>query len=350
MRNMNITKRIGIHLILMLLIVWTAACGNGKEQAGQVQGDSASSTATTFDGSRQQTEGADRKTGNEKAESPEKKRSYTHGFGTIEVPAASKRIVGIYLDDFLLALGVKPLTQTMYGKRALPYLQDRIGDLPAISPGGINLELILEENPDLILLAYPTYAQEGRYELFSKIAPTYVFTGDDRWRQTLRTVADVIGKPEQAESWLNDYERKVAAARDSLKRAIGEETVMFIRFTRAERIQIYGGPSNFSADVLYQDLGLKPSELVKKLAWGEENSAPVISAEIISQFDADHIFITYDTPTNEDAQEFKNHPLWKNIPAVKKGNLHEVEMFHWMNDGPIANSIKVDDVLKALLK
>ncbi|MDF2725254.1 MAG: ferrichrome transporter substrate-binding protein, partial [Paenibacillus sp.] len=295
---------------------------------------------------------ASRQTGGkaEQAQAPEAKRSFKHPFGTTEVPASPKRIVGIYLDDFLLTLGVKPVTQTMYGKRSLPYLQDKIGDLPPISTGSINLELIVQQSPDLILLAYPAYAQDGKYDQFAKIAPTYVFTGEEGWRNTLRIVADVIGKPKEAETWLNEYERKIAAARESLNKKMGDETVMFIRFTRAERIQIYGGPSNFAADVIYQDLGLKPSELVKKLAWSNDNSAPLISAEIISQFDADHIFITYDNPDNEDALEFKNHPLWKNIPAVKKGNLHTVEMFHWMNDGPLATSKKVDDVLKALLK
>jgi ABC-type Fe3+-hydroxamate transport system, periplasmic component len=238
----------------------------------------------------------------------------------------------------------------MYGTRLLPYLQDQIGDLPAISTSSINLELILQEKPELILLAYPAYAQEGRYEQFAKIAPTYVFSGEDGWKDTLKKVADVIGRPEQAEAWLNEYEDKTAKARESLKQAIGDETVMFIRFTRAERIQIYGGPSNFSADVLYGDLGLQPSKLIKEFAWGEDNSAPLISAEMIPDFDADHIFITYDKPGEDDAKEFQNHPLWKNVPAVQKGNLHEVEMFHWMNDGPIANSTKVDDVLKALLK
>lgn len=363
LRKKKIDTRIGIHLVLLLLLVWATACGSGSEQAGQngrteagrqteqgSQSVQSSGSSTASGASAQQTKGTDGASGSEKTGSPGQPRSYKHDFGTIEVPASPERIVGIYLDDFLLALGVKPRTQTMYGKRNLPYLQDRIGDLPAINPSGINLELILEEKPDLILLAYPVYAEEGKYELFSKIAPTYVFTGEEGWRQTLRTMGDVIGKPKQAENWLNEYDRKVAAARESLKKAIGDETVMFIRFTRAERIQIYGGPSNFAADVLYQDLGLKPSELVKKVAWGEDNSAPLISAELIAQFDADHIFITYDNPANEDAKAFKNHPLWKNIPAVKKGNLHEVEMFHWMNEGPIANSTKVDDVLKALLK
>lgn len=334
------SKRIGVHLVLMLFMVWASACGNGNgQQAAGVQSEAAPPAAT--ESSVQQTK---------EGTAPASSRSYTHEFGKIEVPAAPERIVGVYLDDFLLALGVKPLTQTMYGKRNLPYLQDRVGDLPAINPGSINLELILEEKPDLIMLAYPVYAQEGKYDLFSKIAPTYVMTGEQTWRDALRTIGDVIGRPKQAEAWLNDYNKKIATAREALKKAVGDETVMFIRFTRAERIQIYGGPSNFAADVLYQDLALTPSALVKQVAWGEDNSAPLISAEMIAQFDADHIFITYDNTANEDAKEFKNHPLWKNVPAVQKGNLHEVDMFHWMNGGPIANSIKVDDVLKAMVK
>ena len=346
MREMNTPRLIGMYVLLVLLIMLAAACGNtsGNDQAGQAD------SSPQSEGAQHQELPADppaeAPAANEQQAQP---RTYIHDFGAIEVPASPERIVGIYLDDYLLSLGVKPLTQTMYGKRVLPYLQDQIGDLPTISPGSINLELILEEKPDLILLAYPFYAEEGRYDLFTAIAPTYVFTGEEGWRQTLRTVGDVIGKPEQAEAWLHAYDQKAGAARDTLRQAIGDETVMFVRFTRAERIQVYGGPSNFSADVLYGDLGLQPSAFVKEFAWGEQ-SAPLISAEVIAQFDADHIFITYDNPDNDDAKEFKNHPLWTNIPAVKNGNLHEVEMFHWMNDGPISNSTKIDDVLNALVK
>lgn len=370
-KNRRYTTMGGLLLLLLLMMLAATACGNGEDKSGNAvpkgSNETNESTRLTNQGgtdtestqgtnagtspSNQQADGIEQgASSGEPSNAQAEPRSYTHDFGTIEVPPQPERIVGIYLDDFLLALGVKPLTQTMYGQRHLAYLQDRVGDLPAISPGSINLELILEEQPELILLAYPFYAEEGRYDLFANIAPTYVFSGEDKWRQTLLTVADVIGRKEQADAWLDEYEQKVAAAREALKQAIGDETVMFIRFTRAERIQLYGGPSNFSADVLYGDLGLQPSALVKELAWDEENSAPLVSAEIIPQLDADHIFITYDNPANEDAQEFMNHPLWKNVPAVKAGNLHEVEMFHWMNDGPIANSIKVDDVLQALLE
>lgn len=346
----NANKRVGFYLILIVLMtaVLATACGRQNEQAEPSVQAEASQQPESAAPSAEADPAASTETASEA--SGGEARSYTHEFGTTEVSGAPERIVGVYLDDFLLALGVKPLTQTMYGTRLLPYLQDQIGDLPAISTSSINLELILQEKPELILLAYPAYAQEGRYEQFAKIAPTYVFSGEDGWKDTLKKVADVIGRPEQAEAWLNEYEDKTAKARESLKQAIGDETVMFIRFTRAERIQIYGGPSNFSADVLYGDLGLQPSKLIKEFAWGEDNSAPLISAEMIPDFDADHIFITYDKPGEDDAKEFQNHPLWKNVPAVQKGNLHEVEMFHWMNDGPIANSTKVDDVLKALLK
>lgn len=339
-----------MYALLVLLIMTAAACGNN---AGSNQSESGpqNEAAQPQQQQQQQQEAPNDPPAETPAADgqPAQPRAYTHDFGTIEVPASPEGIVGVYLDDYLLALGVKPLTQTMYGKRVLPYLQDQIGDLPTISPSSINLELILEEDPDLILLAFPFYAEEGRYDLFSEIAPTYVFTGEEGWRQTLRTVGDVIGKAEQADMWLNTYDQKASAARDTLRQAIGDETVMFVRFTRAERIQVYGGPSNFSADVLYQDLGLQPSAFVKEFAWGED-SAPLISAEVIAQFDADHIFITYDNPDNDDAKDFKNHPLWTNIPAVKNGNLHEVEMFHWMNDGPISNSTKIDDVLSALVK
>jgi iron complex transport system substrate-binding protein len=332
------SSRLGGILVFLMILMFTVACSSGSNEASK--------------GSTETTEAVKLKEGaSEKVASPpasEVPRSYTHEFGTTVIPASPKRIVGIYLDDFLLATGVKPLTQTMYGQRPLPYLQDMVGDLPKISPGKISLEMILEQDPDLILLADPFYAQEGRYKLFSEMAPTYVFTGSEPWREVLKRIAEMVGKPEAGQSWIKAYEEKTAAARAQLKKAIGDETVMFIRFSNAKNIKMEGGPDSYSGNILFRDLALKPSKMVKELAWGAESSVS-ISQEIIPEFDADHIFITYDKADSEEAETFRKSSLWNRVAAVQKGNLYEVDMFHWMNDGPISHSRKVDDVLAALL-
>jgi iron complex transport system substrate-binding protein len=57
----------------------------------------------------------------------------------------------------------------------------------------------------------------------------------------------------------------------------------------------------------------------------------------------------YDEGGKELAQEVMNRPIWKSLPAVKRGQVHEVNLDHWMTAGPIAYEKKLDDVVKALI-
>ncbi|MNI84200.1 Fe(3+)-citrate-binding protein YfmC precursor [compost metagenome] len=75
-----------------------------------------------------------------------------------------------------------------------------------------------------------------------------------------------------------------------------------------------------------------------------------ISLELIPQLDADHIFITTDTGSEDKTKQLLDNPLWKNLPAVKQGHVYEVNFETWMKSGPIADGKKIDDVLAALVK
>lgn len=47
--------------------------------------------------------------------------------------------------------------------------------------------------------------------------------------------------------------------------------------------------------IVYQDLGLTPSKLVRELILDKNEKVIPLSMELIPQLDADHIFITTDT-------------------------------------------------------
>lgn len=196
---------------------------------------------------------------------------FKHVMGEIEWSTPPKRVVGIYTEDFLLALGVKPVTQTVIGNFSLKYLLPEIGNLPKLDTSAISFEAALQAEPDLFVLGFANYGAEGRYEKFSKIAPTYVLPADapNNWRDTLRTIGELVGKPEEADKVLKQYSEKVAAAKKTLETSVGRETVALVRIRSNKEIRLYGGPQGYSGSVLYQDLGLEPPAIVKKLSWGE---------------------------------------------------------------------------------
>lgn len=279
-------------------------------------------------------------------------QKFKHSMGEIEVPSQPKRVIGLYMEDYLAALGVKPVTQTVIGNFSLKYLASQIGDLPKLDTSAVNFEAALQAQPDLILLAFPSYASEGKYDKYAKIAPTYVF-GDgefDDWRATLRKVGQLTGKTKEADSVLQQYEAKAADAKAKLQKALGDQTVALVRIRSNKEIRLYGGPLGYVGNVMYTDLGLKPPAIVSKLAWGSGVGQANISQEVLPQLDADHLFFTYDDGGKELAAEILKSPLWQALPAVKNGRVHEVSLDHWMTSGPIAYEKKLDDIVKALMK
>lgn len=279
------------------------------------------------------------------------KNTFKHSLGEIQVPANPERIIALYMEDYLVALGIKPVTQTVIGSFSLKYLQPEIGTLPKLDTSALNFEAALAAQPDLIMLAFPGYASDGKYEKYTQIAPTYVFDADapDKWRDALLKVGELTGKKAQAQKVLDDYAAKTEDAKKKLSAAIGDQTVALLRIRSNKEIRLYGGPGGYSGNVLYTDLGLTPPEIVKKLAWGQSSMVPV-SMEVLPELTADHLFITYDEGGKELAKEVMESSMWKALPAVKNGQVHEVSLDHWMTFGPVAYNKKVDDVVKALVK
>lgn len=334
----GIRKKQWLLSMMAVFMVVLTACGSGSGNSGQ--------------------QGKEQNTGNTAApaaassEPSYAAQKFKHPMGEIELKEQPKRVIGLYMEDFLVALGVKPVAQTVIGNFSLPYLKPNIGDLPKLDTSAISFEAVLQAQPDLVLLAFENYAAEGRYDQYSKIAPTYVFGKDapNNWRETLRTVGSLIGKSSEADKVIKDYEAKVTAGKSKLAASIGREKVALLRVRSNKEIRLYGGPQGYAGSVLYQDLGLEPPDLVKKIAWGDESGLETISMEVLPELDADHLFIVIDEGGRERAKELMESSVWKSLPAVKKGNVHEVDLDHWMTFGPVAYNLKVDDVLKALIK
>ncbi|MBD2848294.1 ABC transporter substrate-binding protein [Paenibacillus sp. IB182496] len=335
--------------VLSLIVVMTllvAACGSDtREKGSETTSQNGEATAGANESGAEQ-ETAEQKEGEQAVNWP---RTFEHDFGTTTLEQEPQRVIALYMEDYLVALGIKPITQTVIGSFFLNYLQPEIGDLPKLDSSAVDFEVALEAQPDLILLAFPNYAMDGKYESFAKIAPTYVFGEEapNQWRDALRTVGDLLGKEAEAERVLADYDAKVEAAKAQLATVLGDETVALVRVRSDKEIRLYGGPGGYVGNVLYTDLGLNPPAIVKELAWGEASMA-VISQEVIPQIDADHLFITYDEGGKELAEEVMSGGLWKSLPAVQNGQVHAVSLDHWMTFGPVAYIKKVDDVLAAL--
>lgn len=308
-----------------------AGAGNAAEQAAA----GANSTATPAGTS-----------GNTSADNATRK--IAGEFGEVEIPVHPKRVAGIYVEDYLKALGVTPVVQwyhPSWGK------QDYLNlDVPEFDITG-SMEALLDKNPDLIIT--DGGADAAKYEQYSMVAPTYRLPESvlQDSRLMLTAIADALGIPEKAEAVLAAYDQKLADSKAKLQQAVGQEKVAVIRLNVADKTFALFGIKNRYTGVLYDQFGLTPVPMAAEMT--EYQS--VISEEVIPELEADHIIVfpdngDWDTEANQEAIGVLDGPLWKNLPAVKNGNIYRMERSHWQSGAITANSMKLDDLLKVMVK
>ncbi|CAM2904882.1 iron-hydroxamate ABC transporter substrate-binding protein [Paenibacillus sediminis] len=325
----NVRKSLIVFISIFVLAAVLSACSGKGENSSSSSADSNSQTAPST------TTGAERTV----------KDSMGHD---VTIPANPQRIIASYLEDYLTVLGIKPAAQWSIGDTVQDYLQPELKDVPKIS-WDLPPEAVASFNPDLIIVGSPAQVQNGLYDKYSKIAPTYVL-GDELskdWRAQLLKIADLTGKTDVAKKALEDYDKKVADAKQKVHQAIGDQTAAII-WVINKQLYLYE-EDRFSGKVLYGDLGIKAPKLVASLPKSSATWDP-ITLEKLSELDADHIFLVKKSGLGE-GKEFLDSPIWKGIPAVKQGHVYEVEdSGYWTNNGLIASEKTIDDVLKALVK
>lgn len=328
-------KAVLVFISILLASLWLTACGGNADHSKQdsnVKQEAGNQNNET-------------KTNNQVAT----ERELTDATGnTVKIPANPERIIASYLEDHLVALGVKPIVQWSVKNGVQNYLQNDLKDIPAISYD-LPYEEVTGHNPDLIILGESGTGQDGKYEQYSKIAPTFLL-GDEiskDWRKALAKVGEVLGKEAEAQKVLEEYDAKAKAAKESLQAAIGDKSVVAIWLISGKFFVVSENQS--SGGVLYQDLGMKAPEIVKEISSTGTANWNAISEEKLALLDADYIFlIDSDAQTGSEALKA---PIWQGLKAVKANQVFTFDRNHsWLYSGAIANGQMIDDLLTSLVK
>ncbi|RIE01650.1 ABC transporter substrate-binding protein [Cohnella faecalis] len=262
----------------------------------------------------------------------------------VKLPAAPVRIFAPGLEDSLLVLGVTPVAQWANGNVVPAYLQERMASVPKadFAAGLPTPETVMSYAPDLIVLNNSYYAENGVYEKYAKIAPTYVFSNAATDIETsLRKLGELFGKSAEAETALEDYRSKVDQAKTKLAAAADGKKAVIIRFN-ARGMFLLGG-DYYGGYVLAHDLGFGKIKLV------EHESSADLSLEILPELDADYIFLVNDSQTgNAFLKELTESALWKGMKQVKNGNVYEVQDESWLYGGLIASGNVIDETVRLL--
>jgi iron complex transport system substrate-binding protein len=319
-KNMKF-RRLYFTIVVGLLVLIISACGNNDSSPdSEPEGDNESSEV-----------------------------KLDSAMGEVTVPANAERIMAPYHEDALLALGVTPVAKWAIGQSVQDYLEQDLKDIPTIE-WNLPLEQVLNHNPDLIILQNNMDSYEGSFDDYNKIAPTYVMKEETvaDWRKQIETFGIILGKEDEAQKVLSDYEEKVASAKEQLAEALGDETAAVI-WAVGNQFFLFE-QNRHSAEVLYSELGVKQPVLIEELGEADAAAWNPISVEKLSELDADHVFLLA-LEGEQGIQTLENSAVWQSTPAAKNGNVHIIgDPSNWTNKGLIASQETIEDVLGAIVE
>ncbi|MGH2802929.1 MAG: ABC transporter substrate-binding protein [Thermoleophilaceae bacterium] len=152
-----------------------------------------------------------------------------HLRGESKVPGQAERPATLSVDalDDVLALGVRPVRAAVPGLRLPSYLRERAAGIELMRPvGSADLAALEAADPDLIVGGG---VGPALFEELGAIAPTVVTDeSGGQWKLNVRLVGEALGRTNDAEALLIDYDRRVARVRRSLS---GRPRVAVVRLT-----------------------------------------------------------------------------------------------------------------------
>jgi iron complex transport system substrate-binding protein len=254
-----------------------------------------------------------------------------------------QRIVCLFAlcDDILTELGVVP-TATNSALLAHPdFLGEKRAKEVDIIPGGFiapEVEAILSHKPDLVIGLEDTH---GKLAPALKDATTFWPMQPETWQDSvgyLRDVAALTGRTAEGEKAEKTFRTKLAEA----ERTKSDKTALVI----------YGSDENFGVATPGTDVagGLFPK--LANYPWKSRGVEGSYSIEEILARDVDVLFvetIAFGDADGKLSERLAKNPLWEKIPAVRNGDVHEVNSEVWAKGrGTRSLGIVLDEATAAL--
>lgn len=318
-----------------LLMLWTVIAALALAGCGSKAGSENSAQTTSGTAENQAAANKDGET-----------RIVKHAMGETEIKGTPQRVVVLTNEgtEAVLALGVKPVgaVKSWTGDPWYNHIKQEMEGVTEVGEEKQpNLELIAGLKPDLII--GNKMRQEKVYEQLQAIAPT-VMSEDLRgeWKNNFKLYAEALGKSDEGGKQLAEFDKRIedfkAKAGDKLK-----ETVSVVRFM-AGKTRVYH--TNTFSGIIFDQIGITRNEMTKN---AKDTFVDEITKERLPEADADRLFyFTYETgdgKANDTETEWTNDPLWKNLGAVKSGQVYKVDDAIWNTAGGIkAANLLVDEL------
>ena len=250
-----------------------------------------------------------------------------HALGEAKVPGQAKRPVTLTVDalDDSLALGVRPVRAAVPGGRVPAYLDQRAPGVAVVdSVTASDVGALKPADPDVIL---GSASGQGRlYDNLREVAPTVLSDGGSvAWKLTARLYGEALGRTNDAERLLIDYDRGAARLRDRLGPRRAQTEVSVVRVGR--RAVWIAGEQSFSGSVI-GDVGLSqpPAQSgrreYERVGWNR-----------LAALDGDVMLLSVAAGGERQLRQLRTRPGWGDLGAVRAGRVVRVDDGVWWSGG-----------------
>jgi iron complex transport system substrate-binding protein len=252
-----------------------------------------------------------------------------HALGETKVPGQAERPITLTTDalDDTLALRVRPLRAALPGGRPPAFLQGRARGVEVVPEvTALDLAALEAAEPDLIL---GSAARQARlYNRLRQFAPTVMTdAGGVGWKLNVRLHGEALGRTNDAEALLIDYDRRSRRLRRKLGPGDQATEVSVVQVTPRE-VRL-AGLESFPGSVI-GDLGLSPLP-------GRHGSRPyeTVTPKRIQRIDGDVILLAVAPGAREALRRLEATPAWRRLRAVRPGRVVRVDGGTWWSGGGI---------------
>ncbi|MEL6382265.1 MAG: iron-siderophore ABC transporter substrate-binding protein [Cyanobacteria bacterium J06626_18] len=280
---------------------------------------------------------------------PSEGRTLQHEMGETVVPRTPERVVVLGSIIDALALGVEPVGAAYWSpsrpnrEELAPVFSDRTAGITVLGHARQpSLERIVKLQPDLIL------DEKGGgdfYSYLSQIAPTVVvdFTlVADVWKEDVLRVATALGKPDEAQALIQQYEQRIAQFQEVMGARLDTTVVSVARFGFG---QVRSFQTNSFSGAVLAEVGLPRPESQQR-----KKTFEIISLENLASLDGDVLFFMQNNPEKSILTELQGNTLWSQLGVVQRGQVHEVSLDVWfLNAGIISAHMILNDLFRTLV-
>lgn len=158
-------------------------------------------------------------------------------------------------------------------------------------------------------------------EELEKIAPTVTYTwGKLNYLEQQIEIGKLVGKEDETRDWAEDFEKRAADIGRQIQGKHGEDMTVTVIETDGKGFYLFGEAWGRGTEILYQAMDLNMPENVEEAV--SADGYYEISQEVLAEYAGDYIILSRGEETD---MSFTESEVWQSIPAVKNGNVIEID-------------------------